>query len=915
MKYKMFTAIALFFALGLIIAQVHAAGQYRLMSSVFGSAGGEMSNGSYQVAQTAGQPLIGQVSSSSYQADIGFWYTVPSPANEILAIYVVAFDNPLTSTHNLTPYFPKTLAGIVESTANASDKKAVVLADLDGVGDTQILLVENGVATAIPITDVLPTVPHNEYDMTDGATLGAFLTWALDEHADAQTKTLFSYLGHGSFVAPETNVAEIFNSPSDAIRSISAGNGLFPVPAVFEVHPELTDEHAIYDGITETFSPSLLSPYDLALALESGTNGGQNPIDLLDLVHCFAASIEQFYELSPYTGAMTGSPNYAYYAPEMSGRVLAAVEPMDSSQTLAGKVIAKYEEVIAEHDEVPSQHPRIMVAVESSKIASIVEGWDQTATFLLTEFDQDYQQTRDRISNAYTASAKSDTTFCQPQDFALAAPDALSDMADFATKLRDEFGATSDVGSWAETTRQRIEDAVLAKLATNGQPWFAESEPPPDWSFDESAGIALYTDFQGMSLARDPDSIYLSWQARWYTSDAFTDPSGLGNPHPYRFAQDTEWDEVFHRFWQNEFANGQLQTAACMPDLPPASQDGELSIDDIIAPLTVTVGSSLSFAAVVKSDMPAHNPLVEFTLSQNGSQQFTNTVGSGYLVTGTHTITASREWIATEHGPFTLEVFVDADDRVNESNENDNIATITGTIYQVGDCNVDGTVNAADLSAIIREIFNPGTFGLPCDANEDASINAADISCIVQLIFNGPAACGNNRSSTVASVASQNGAILSLPTEMPAPVANRITLPITFTANSHQISSLVASVDYDQNRLSLDPTDSDGDGIPDAITFNQPNSFNAQAFFDSADSDGEIDLVIMDISLPLDSLPDGNVAFITLQVINPTSPLDGAVRFSTHPAPSLGHNSGQNIPVQLEPPLLSQQLFLPMLLR
>ena len=70
-----------------------------------------------------------------------------------------------------------------------------------------------------------------------------------------------------------------------------------------------------------------------------------------------------------------------------------------------------------------------------------------------------------------------------------------------------------------------------------------------------------------------------------------------------------------------------------------------------------------------------------------------------------------------------------------------------------GDCNNDETVDAADISAVVLEIFDgdntspndtpggtyPGTF--KCDANEDVSVDAADVACTVLIIFDGQGAC------------------------------------------------------------------------------------------------------------------------------------------------------------------------------
>ena len=83
-------------------------------------------------------------------------------------------------------------------------------------------------------------------------------------------------------------------------------------------------------------------------------------------------------------------------------------------------------------------------------------------------------------------------------------------------------------------------------------------------------------------------------------------------------------------------------------------------------------------------------------------------------------------------------------------------ATSTPTPVPVarGDCNADGLINAADLSAIPLEVADGdgqaaaaaagGSFrGSPvgCDSNRDGLITAGDISCTVLILFNGPAAC------------------------------------------------------------------------------------------------------------------------------------------------------------------------------
>jgi hypothetical protein len=80
---------------------------------------------------------------------------------------------------------------------------------------------------------------------------------------------------------------------------------------------------------------------------------------------------------------------------------------------------------------------------------------------------------------------------------------------------------------------------------------------------------------------------------------------------------------------------------------------------------------------------------------------------------------------------------------------------ITPTPIPRGDCNVDGQVDAADLTSLVLEIFDGdgdaamdvpgGSFpGNPrgCDPNADSRINAGDLACGALLIFGTPGGCG-----------------------------------------------------------------------------------------------------------------------------------------------------------------------------
>ena len=114
-----------------------------------------------------------------------------------------------------------------------------------------------------------------------------------------------------------------------------------------------------------------------------------------------------------------------------------------------------------------------------------------------------------------------------------------------------------------------------------------------------------------------------------------------------------------------------------------------------------------------------------------------------------------------------------------------------------------------------------------------------------------------------------SGPRLAIPDQIPAAPAGAVTVPITFTSNGHDIAAVVFSVDYDQTWLIFDPTDNNGDEIPDAITFNLPGGFVSSVSFDETDTDGELDFMIMDFFPPLSALPDRDIVFIQLNVGSP----------------------------------------------
>ncbi|MBN2549428.1 MAG: PD40 domain-containing protein [Anaerolineales bacterium] len=234
----------------------------------------------------------------------------------------------------------------------------------------------------------------------------------------------------------------------------------------------------------------------------------------------------------------------------------------------------------------------------------------------------------------------------------------------------------------------------------------------------------------------------------------------------------------------------------------------------------------------------------------------------------------------------------------------------------LGDCNGDGAVDAGDLSAVVLEIFDGdgtapdlvpgGTFpGSPvgCNPNQDFVVDAGDISCTVWVIRDGQTAGCTGiippllslREST--ELVSSGAVAMGLPAfELAAP-DSQITLPVTL--QGAQVNSLVFSVDYDQDWLSFDLTDANGDGVPDAVVPNLPAGFSVATSFDANDLDGELDFVVFNLLDPQAQLPNGDLLSITFRTGSPTGSFLAAVKASPDPLASFGSIDGQTLPGSL----------------
>lgn len=212
-----------------------------------------------------------------------------------------------------------------------------------------------------------------------------------------------------------------------------------------------------------------------------------------------------------------------------------------------------------------------------------------------------------------------------------------------------------------------------------------------------------------------------------------------------------------------------------------------------------------------------------------------------------------------------------------------------------GDCNGSGTVNAADLTACVLEVFDTdGSFWLDaihsthagspfgCDANADTVIDAGDLACKALLVAGG--SCSGARAS--------GGLVeLLLPPQLEGTGGEAIELPIRLETGGQGVRSIVFSLDL-PDIVTFDPADSDGDGLPDAVASMLPPGSHVSAQLDSSRRYGELRIAIEPVP---GSLADGTVLIITLQAAPTSTLVTGKLSFGLEPRASWGGTEGESL--------------------
>ncbi len=627
-------------------------------------------NVNWTVYELAGDPVLhgdGTTLSAVTLADIIEWnsdvtVTQPNPfiapvANqETLVIYAIAADNNPNSALSINAYTTALLETIEANTT--FNKRAIILVDFDRHGDTTIHVSHNGETTPIiglPASSGVLDGSLNEYDMSDGTQLGGFLKWALDTYADEQTQIIFEYIGHGTFVMPDGE----YPTGDGSRMTYDVG-----------ANPGYTDMHP---------APSVISPQDIRQMLEVGTNNGAISLDVLDLTHCFAGTIEELYELvndgAPYTSVVIASPSYGYVSETLFGEALATIYMRDSALQTAQKILAAYDAALTATEEGTVAHPVLWTVVDLDQLGAVKPALDALSSILNVQLNSDAATTKAKLQQAQQNAHVYDTSFAQA-DWSLDDTDALVDVKSYMRQLRAVFGASSAVGLAAADVESAADAAILHTVRRSGVPYFAPDVAAWDFDTSERAGLALFAPFTAHTLPNSDQ--HIPWQWAHYVQTA-----QVGYPNPFALlevstAGSATWATIVQRYWEGE----SVIFSAELPQLSPMQQDGELHPVEIVlpAPRTVHRSTPASIAAIIHADRLLYGVQIHLQIFEDGERAFDEVVTIAELQEGDNFIESRGFWTPTGDD-YVVRVSADSSNRIQEGDEEDNI--IESNPYQI----------------------------------------------------------------------------------------------------------------------------------------------------------------------------------------------------------------------------------------
>jgi hypothetical protein len=138
---------------------------------------------------------------------------------------------------------------------------------------------------------------------------------------------------------------------------------------------------------------------------------------------------------------------------------------------------------------------------------------------------------------------------------------------------------------------------------------------------------------------------------------------------------------------------------------------------------------------------------------------------------------------------------------------------------------------------------------------------------------------------------------LRVPSTTQTVTNGQLSVPVLLTSNSRTIASVAFGLTYDATCLSFAATDSNNDGLPDAIT-GLPPAFGASLNDNSVTN--TLEVALYDNMPPINALSDGALFTVAFTVKPACITTDGSSRtvtigFTATPPASLGDPSGQDV--------------------
>jgi hypothetical protein len=436
--------------------------------------------------------------------------------------------------------------------------QVVMFTDRSGNADSELFTISNGQITLTQAVEARWGQP--EVNSADPEVLAWFLRYARTSYP--AEREIVSLMGHGLALSPELIWP---TEGSNGARTAAIGQSQ-PLPML----PKGLEATA-----GDATNRDYMSVTDLGNALQSATDNGANPFEIIFFDQCFQGSLDILYEVRSAAEYFIASPNYAWLSAPYD-RYLPAFQPSATVQEIASSIINIYQRSLN------PDHPNVIFALRRSDIEAVARAVSDLGSALgrATAAGQ-----REPIANAVSNSKYVDTTQCGRQNLTLGPPDELIGAGTFATNLRRTFPVGDQFGVQAAAEQVLRSLEPISKTVRVGTPYIAPGE---FWDYNDSLTI----------LAPLPPGLpsSITWRSSIYTE---TMPLlATWTPVPtmtvqvaasYAFVREGNWDEFLAR-WYNQ--PRQPSVGEWCHYTPPSLVNSEESVVENLTLSTTMVGNN-----------------------------------------------------------------------------------------------------------------------------------------------------------------------------------------------------------------------------------------------------------------------------------------------------------------------------------